>query len=142
MNIEAIFNEVGADALFCTEVMDTLGINADEFIDPKKFNQFKDVVKYLKDSPNWQYVAKKLTTGKMVDKLQHLWEYSQLESQLKMTQEEKQKIRENLETIIKFSGDKKVPLEELDNYKEARKQYEKVESSLADISNEMSIYEK
>ncbi len=72
---------MGVDPLLATELMDLLGIYPDDFIDQRRFEKFKDVARYIGKFENYQYMIKKLTLAKNVDKLTHIWEWCELSKQ-------------------------------------------------------------
>lgn len=109
MDAERNFEDLGVDAIVGTELMLKLGVSNMDLIDPARFMRFQDVVKYLKDVPQRDFIINKITASKMVDKLDHVWGYvqllnqrSQLEKSIQDKNEELDKIRfvEGLETSI------------------------------------------
>lgn len=81
MEMEKTFEDLGTDAIVGTKLMNLLGISSDDFIDGARFNQFKDLISYFKQNPDMTYIVNKLTIGKPVDKLNHIWGYVELNKQ-------------------------------------------------------------
>lgn len=81
MDIERRFEDLGVDAITGLKLMRTLGLNQDDFYDEARFMRFKDVIDYFKDVQDTEYLFNKLFVGKMVDRLDHLWGYTQLVKQ-------------------------------------------------------------
>lgn len=94
MDIERQFEDLGVDAITGIELMRQLNINPTDFIDTARFMRFKDVIDYFKDIPDRSYLFNKITIGKNVDKLDHVWGYTQLAQQ-------KNSLKSNIESDTK-----------------------------------------
>lgn len=81
MDIERKFEDLGIDAITGIQLMKSLNIYPDDFIDGARFMRFKDVIDYFKNIPDRDYILNKITIGKNVDKLDHVWGYTQLSKQ-------------------------------------------------------------
>lgn len=81
MDIERQFEDLGVDAITGIQLMNSLNINPDDFYDEARFLRFKDVIEYFKNIPDRDYILNKITIGKNVDKLDHVWGYTQLTKQ-------------------------------------------------------------
>lgn len=81
MDIEQQFNDLGVDAITGIQLMQSLGLNSDDFYDGARFMRFKDVIDFFKDIPDRDYILNKITIGKNVDRLDHTWTYTQLAKQ-------------------------------------------------------------
>lgn len=90
MDIERKFEDLGVDAITGLQLMKSLGLYPDDFYDEARFLRFKDIIDYFKDIPDRDYLFNKITIGKNVDKLDHVWGYTQLAQQ-------KDKIRKNID---------------------------------------------
>lgn len=68
------------DAMTGTEIMGLAGINSSDLVDPVRFQRFKDILDYIKTVPkeHRSYTISKAIAGKNVDKLDHLWGYTEL----------------------------------------------------------------
>lgn len=81
MDIERQFEDLGVDAITGIQLMRSLNISPDDFLDSSRFLRFKDVIDYFKNIPDREYILNKVTIGKNVDKLDHIWGYTQLSKQ-------------------------------------------------------------
>jgi hypothetical protein len=78
--MEDNFNRLGVGAVVGTRLMELLGLSKDDLADGKRWNQFKDTIEFFSRFPedDQRFMVSKVAKGKIVDKLQHMWEYSQL----------------------------------------------------------------
>lgn len=93
-DIERQFEDLGIDAITGIKIMSALNLNPDDFYDGGRFLRFKDVIDFFKNIPDRDYVLNMITIGKNVDKLDHVWGYTQLQIQknnIKHTLEEENK---------------------------------------------------
>ena len=136
ISMESAMNELGVDAITGVELMEWLGVTQVDLSDPSRFSRLHDVINYFKQfQPDTQrYLILRATSGKMVDKLNHVWEYSQLLSRRKshedmLTNIEKERsiLGENPDPLVKQSVESK-SLEAQEN--------------IAKINSEIAIYEK
>lgn len=101
MDIEQQFNDLGVDAVIGTELMNLLGLNQYDIMDTPRFIRFQEVIQYFKNQPERSFVINKLTIGKMVDKLDHVWGYIELQRQKAQYEIETMKAQINLNSIDK-----------------------------------------
>lgn len=119
-----------------TEIMELLGVNPNDLIDPSRFKRFQDTARYLSQFENYPYMIKKLTIGKNVDKLNHLWEWTALAKQRQeLASEFAQASTEEQELV----GD--TDPETLDRYAVVKTKVDRTMTSLKAIEAEMNIYE-
>lgn len=80
MNVENALNQLGIDAITGVNLMDWLGVSIDELHSPQRFGRLQSVIGYLKQFPEdaQRFIIQKSTRGKMVDKLDHVFEYTNL----------------------------------------------------------------
>ena len=78
--MEDKLNEIGVDALLGVEVMSKVGIHPSHLKDGYTFNKVKDIMQYMSTVPpqDRSYFLNKITAGKNVDKLDHVWGYIEL----------------------------------------------------------------
>ena len=81
MSIEGRFNDLGIDPVIAVKLMDLLNVSSDDFIDARRFERFKDVASYIGRFENYEYMIRKLTLTKNMDRLDHMWEWCQLSKQ-------------------------------------------------------------
>ena len=81
MDIERQFEDLGVDAITGIQLMRSLGLNGDDFYDDVRFMRFKDIIDYFKDVPDRDYLLNMITIGKNVDRVDHVWGYTQLMKQ-------------------------------------------------------------
>lgn len=95
--MEDKINDMGADAFLAAEVMSKTGVHPTHLKDGYTFNKLKDIMQFMATVPPQErsYFLNKITTGKNVDKLDHVWGYIELnkkkneaEKGLKQLQEE------------------------------------------------------
>ena len=101
ISTESAFNELGIDAITGVEIMDWLGISAIDLGDPARFGRFHDIIDYFKQFPvdTQRYIIRKVTNGKNVDKLNHVWEYSELLKNKRAAEEAIEKVKTELSAL-------------------------------------------
>lgn len=101
-----MFGDLGVDAITGVELMDFLDLTADELQDPRRFSQLQQVISFFKQFPTdtQRFLIKKVTTGKMVDKLKHVLEYTRLLSKKSALENELDAV-EKERSAIEASGD-------------------------------------
>lgn len=104
MDIERKFEDLGVDAITGTRLMGLLRLTPDDFLDPSRFMRFKDVIDHFKNVPDIDYIVNKVTAGKSVDRLDHLWGYAQLSQQRSSLKKEVEDVRSKLD-IYQDVGD-------------------------------------
>ncbi len=136
MNPERAFEDLGIDAVTGVSVMEMLGVSTDELSIPQRFSRLKEVINYFKQFPEdtQRFLIRKATAGKLVDKLDHLYEYTHL-LQRKSHYEETLKGLDKERSAIETTGDevllRDVAQRSLDNSQQ-----------LDFIKQEIGIYEK
>lgn len=135
MDIERQFEDLGVDAITGVKLMQLTGISSDDFIDPVRFMRFKDVIGFFKDIPDKEYLINRVLLGKVVDKLDHLWGYTQLLQQRASTENRIKELSENLDKV-KF-----MPEAEADALK-FEQELVMVHGELSKIIDHMVAYEK
>jgi hypothetical protein len=139
MSISEIYNDIGADSITITDILMALGLNPDELQFGDRFMKFKDVMEYLKDQPNYSYIIRKLTTGKQVDALQHLWEWTQLSK----SRDRYEKELQDKKSILENMGEVDVEIadqETLSKYLTAKNDFDIMNQLLSDTNDEIKIY--
>lgn len=136
MDIEQAFNDLGVDAVVGTKLMDILGLTSSDFVDPARFMRFKDIIGYFKDVPDSGYILNKITTGKLVDKLDHVWGYTDLARQKQSLKQEATALNKQSETISRFDEENPFAMGEL-----IKKSNELADRS-REIDEQMYAYEK
>lgn len=136
MDMQQVFQDLGVDAITGSELMGLLQISTDDFHSPQRFSKFKEVIDYFKQfSPDSQrFLVNKATQGKLVDRLDHIYEYTRLlesRSQLEQTLGAMEKERD----VIDQSGDIVLQTNLAERQMELRQK-------LGRVSEEIGIYEK
>jgi len=139
MSVSEMYNDISADSIAITDIMMALGLSADELQFGDRFMKFKDVIEYLKDQPNYSYIIRKLTTGKQVDALQHLWEWTQLSKARERYEKELSDKKSALDNFGEVD-EESMSGEELDSYLNAKREYEMFNHLVEDTNNEIKIY--
>jgi len=132
---ESAFNELGVDAVTATELMDWLGLSTLDIGDPKRFHLFNDVIGYFKQFPvdTQRYLIKRATRDKNVDKLQHVWEYSQLLQKRTSAEQEMEKVRVE-QSALGTDADPTIRISQ------AQKELE-IKGRINDITSEIRLYD-
>ena len=99
MDIERQLDDLGVDAITGVQLMRMLNLNGYELTDGRKFSQFKDIIDYFKHRPTSEYLINKLTIGKNVDKVEHIWGYVELEKQKEKYNNEISKLKNNIDEV-------------------------------------------
>ncbi len=135
MNVETAINDLGVNAVQAVTMMDLLGITPDDFINPTRFARFQVVVDYLKQFPDdtQRFLITKATRGKMVDRLDHIFEYTNLLKQKFAQEETLDSIKKEL-SVLEATGDPKIEL--------TRHQKDEMDRQIDLITQEISIYER
>ena len=112
-NIEQNFEDLGVDAITGVNLMRLTGITPDDFLDPISFMKFQDVIKYFKNVPNTEYIINKITIGKPVDKLNHIWGFVQMEQQKQHLLKLNEELKKETEHINQFEPENEIAKEML-----------------------------
>lgn len=131
----------GSSAVFATEMMNILGLNQYDLEDPVRYERFKEVIAKLKDNPQYSYIAKKVTLGKSVDKLDHLWGYLAVNDRADLIEKEIEALDKEISTLTDLSE-----VSKMDEYGSARhaelsKKKAALEESLEKSLEEISLYQ-
>lgn len=73
--MESNFSDLNIGAIGGTELMGLLGLSSFHLNDPILFNRVSDVVNHLKNEPDAAFFINRITAGKSVDRLTHVWSY-------------------------------------------------------------------
>lgn len=135
INIESAFNDLSVNAIVATNFMDLLGLNTMDFHDPVRFSRFQQVVQYLKQFPDdtQRFLITKSTRGKPVDKLDQVFEYTNLLKQ-KYSQEQTLDDLKKQILVLEVTGDPKLNMIQL--------QKEEMDKQIDMTLLEIGIYEK
>ena len=96
--MEEKFNDMGVDAWTGSEIMRMSGVSTSDIKSPPVFNKLMDIVQYVKDMPaeHRSFFMNKVTAGKNVDKLEHLWGYVELNKRKDTKMKELDSLKEEL----------------------------------------------
>lgn len=78
MSIARDFEDAGVDAIKGTEIMEILRLSPEDLSIPKNFQQFREVLSFIKGFSDYRYVLNKITKGNVEDKLHHAWMYTKV----------------------------------------------------------------
>lgn len=136
MNPQEAFNDLGIDAMTGVRLMGALGLSPIDFNNPARFTRFHQVIDYFKNLPEdtQNFLISKVTTGKIGDKLDKVFEYTQL-------LDRKHSLERDLESIKKESSITPLDASPIIRESLATKELSAL-SSLQSISNDIAIYEK
>jgi hypothetical protein len=133
-NPEQLFNDLNVDVITGVELMEALNIGVDEIGFPQRFHRLQEVVGYLKQFPidTQRYLIRKACYGKQVDKLDHMFEYTNL---LK----NKYEIEQNLG---KIKAEKSAVGNDMGKAIAIAQVEKETEEHLARVNDEVQIYER
>lgn len=141
-NIAEKLNRIDSSVIDSVRIMELLDLNSDEFMDVGRFERFKDVMKKLSSYPDKEFLIKKVVMKKVgYDKLNTIWEYLKVLEIKKLREEELEKANESKDMIVKFSEEKGVDPEELEEYQKHLENIESISSSIRELEQEVSLYE-
>lgn len=141
-NINEQLHNVKGNTLDSVRVMELLDLTADDFVDPLRFSKFQIIMDKLSRFPNKELVIKKITLKKLgEDKLSLLFEYLQTDEIKKAHEEELQKVTESKDILVKFSEEKGIDVDELEEYKEHLSRIKELTDTIGNLNEEISIYE-
>lgn len=95
--MEEKLNDLGG-VFVGVDIMSATGVSPEAMDNPVIFQRVKDIADYLKTVPpeHRSYFMNKVTVGKNVDKLDHLWGYVELNKQRDVKMKELDKLKEEL----------------------------------------------
>lgn len=136
INTESAFNSLGIDAITGVELMEWLGLSPIDFTDSGRFNRFKTVIDYFKQFPvdTQRFMIRRVTNGKNVDKLQHVWEYTELLKNKKAVEEAIEKIKTERSAL--GAGNDPILVQNF-----AQREID-ARTALNHVTQEMALYEK
>ena len=89
-----MITDLNVDPIEGTEILSLVGVNPDHLGIPQVFQKVRDVIGFFQGKTDKGYIISKLLAGKPgIDRLDHVWKYSQLRREL----DEK---KHNFETFI------------------------------------------
>jgi hypothetical protein len=82
-NISELLSGIRGNAQKAHAILFELGLTSDDFASPVKSTRILQTIQHLMDVEDPSYIINKLTTGKPgLDKIDHLWSYFGIKSQL------------------------------------------------------------
>jgi hypothetical protein len=125
----------GVDTILATKIMRWLDIEPEEFQMSIRFDRFKEILSYMSkyEEPEIRFLIHKATTGKTVDKLTHMWEYTKIREQKESLEGD----RDDIESRLGAYGEELTPeAMSLTNQKIG------IEKEISLLNEEIAIYEK
>lgn len=104
VDIQERFNDLGVDAILGTKMMKAMMVTPVDFIDPARFMKFKETLDFFKKYPELEYKIEKICLAKMVDRLEHVWGYTNLLTQ-KMAKEESMKSLNEKKSMLEMTNE-------------------------------------
>lgn len=127
----------GLDPIFASEIIDAIGMMPEQLRDTRVMTLLPKVIRFFEREPNWRLTISKILTGKpMVDPLKVLAEYADLRNELEQRQFNVKDSAEKLDKI------KLIVEPTHEEALQAFGTYEKAQSDLAVILEEVRLYEK
>lgn len=135
VNIQETFNDLGTNAIVATNLMNLLGLYPDDLSDPQRFARFQVVIDYLKQFPEdtQRFLITKATRGKLVDKLDHVFEYTNLLKEKYAQEQTLEDMKKEL-SVLEATHDPKFFI--------LSQQKEEMESQIGRTLEEISCYER
>ncbi len=132
MDIERKFEDLGVDAITGTKLMSLLRLTPEDFLDPSRFLRFKDVIDHFKHMPDTEYVVNRLTIGKALDKLDHVWGYVELSRQ-----------KEGLSKRVELENNKArfTPPEDLASHAVIKESIDSLARDIYQVEQQIEMYE-
>lgn len=86
----------GIDALEGAEIMELVGLSVDDLKFPDKYQKFQDIASYLTGKVDKSFIVHKISAGKNVNMLDHVWSYITLRKQHEAKSAELKKLEEEI----------------------------------------------
>lgn len=136
MDIESAFQDLGANALDATRIMDSLGLSTSDLHIPQRFSRLQAVIQYLKQfsEDTQRFIVNKSTRGKAVDKLNHVFEYTGLLKEKSIYDQELSKVQKELGT---YSA-----IEDFAHLQDSKLKEAELTQKVASIQENIYLYEK
>lgn len=132
-----IFDDAGTDAITGSEIMGILGLSTDDFGLAQNYEKFKDIVQFMKGYSDYRYVLNKITRGKMVDKLDHAWNYVSIVKEKNHKKEKISELERKITELSTFGDENSTSV-----LKDLTMMHVDMKKDLALIESEMGLYEK
>lgn len=136
MSVLEKYSDLGIDPMKATQLLDVLGVSVTDLSIPERFEKFKQTARYIIRFDNFPYLIRKLTLTKNVDKLQHVWEWTELSRQ---RDEEQGKL-----AAISFDEAELENIKDpvvLEKFEQIRRVMNESTSRIKSIDQEMELYE-
>lgn len=135
-DVETAFSDLGVNAIVGTEMLDLLGLSSVDLQLPQRFIRLQSVISYFKDLPEdtRRFLVTKATRGKVVNRLDHVFEYVNL---LKVKAFRQQESDENTSQLQKFNA-----IGDFQNASIAEIKETQIKESLGRVDEEIYLYEK
>ena len=135
-NAETTFNDLGVSAILGTQLLGWLNLSLEDLAIPSRFTKLQSCIDYLKQFPDdtQRFLINKATRGKAVDKLDHLYEYTNL---LKEKTSIEANLKANASELSVISGS-----QDMMKISELTSKVDSLQTNLRHINEEITIYEK
>jgi hypothetical protein len=90
------FEYLDIDPIEGTEIMQLVGLDPTDLRFPDKLAKMRDITAYLAGRIDKRYIVNKITAGRNVDRLEHIWGYLNLRKQLDSKHSELEKLQEEI----------------------------------------------
>lgn len=141
-NIADKLGDIKGDSLEAIRIMEIMGLNSIDLVEPNRFLKFKEVVEKLSSVQNKEFLLKKLTLKRVgTDILNVVWEYLKMQEKKELYQEELDKINQSKDILVKFSEEKGIDPSEIEDYAKHLQQISEFETTIRNIDDEISLYE-
>lgn len=135
MSAQDSFSDLNIDAVTGTSLMNLLGLSTYDLSNPQRFSKFRSVIDFFKQFPEdtRKFLITRATLGKNVDKLDHVFEYSQLLDS-KINLEKQIEDFKNEVSVLNISD----PLVMIENEHKSSE----LDLSLKQLQSRIEVYEK
>jgi hypothetical protein len=136
MDPESAFNDLGVNAVTGTRLMEMLDVTMTDLIDPQRFSRLRSITEFLSQFPEdtQRFLVNKATRSKNLDKLTHMFEYSELLKERAKAEESLKSCVEEMSMVLS-AGD-------MDRHMELASKKPSIEKRLADVTEEIDLYHR
>lgn len=125
-------------SLAAVDLFSKLGMSKQDLGDPQKFGKFQELVKFFEGKNDPGFWISKVTQGKNVDKLDQVWEYSQLHTRRAESNKHMEELAEQLEELEMKDG---LTTDELELKFTLMDESSHLENGLQYLNEEIGFYE-
>lgn len=96
---------VSGDPEIVAKVVFSLGLNSDDLLDPVRSTRIQETINYLTKTSNPELLITKLTSGKQVDKIDHIWSYFKVQEEKQIIDSQLAKTNREFDSLANARGE-------------------------------------